>query len=225
MASRIRDFRPQDSVKALLWCRRVCCLCGKKCGIGIELAHLDRNGPKTLDNAIPVCFDCHCAIGHYVDDHPRGKKYGVEELKRRRDQVYDEQTSPLVPPIDFRLSQQNPKRELPTVGFQIWHMGTTHPVRAYIRVRVRWGARKHVTPETVGHYDGRLGWNLNPGQCIVGWFGLQKSCKPVSNKPLRAQIEVTIADIYDYRYGLYPVGFVLEGNAQEWYAEPCEGLM
>ena len=28
-----------------------------------------------IDNAIPLCFDCHGAVQHYNDEHPRGTKY------------------------------------------------------------------------------------------------------------------------------------------------------
>ena len=110
------------------------------------------------------------------------------------------------------------------MGSQIWHRGATHPAKAYIRVGVAWNTRKHVTPETVGHYDGRLAWN-GTGQCIFGLFRLQQNWKPMRGKPLRAKIAVTIADIYNYHHALYPVGYVLEHGAQEWYAEPCEELM
>src|SRR5881628_40520 len=60
MGRRANDFDEADKLKALLWCDRHCCLCGKATGTGIEVAHLD---PKRsdLDNAIPLCFDCHAA--------------------------------------------------------------------------------------------------------------------------------------------------------------------
>ncbi len=225
MASRKNDFRPQDAAKTLLWCRRICCLCGKKCGAAIEIAHIDRNGPGALDNAIPVCFECHSVIGHYADDHPRGKKFGIEELKKRRNQVYDEQTSSLVPPIDYRISQQNPARTLPGVGFRIHHLGGAHPVRAFVRVTISRGSKRYGPPPTAGHYDGRYGWNLNPGQHISGWFKLRKRWKPLKGEPLRAKVEITVADIYDYRHDLLPVGYILNLGAQDWYAEPCEEEM
>jgi len=224
MASRKNDFRSQDALKALLWCRRVCCLCGKKCGVGIELAHIDRNGPNTLDNAIPVCFDCHSAIGHYADDHPRGKKYGMEELKQRRDQIYREQTNSLVPAIDYRLTQNNPKRTLPAVGFQIHHAGGVHPARAYIAIKIARG-RKQYGYAATGHYNGRYAWNLNPGQLVLGWFKMRSGWQPLKNEPLRARVDVSIEDTYGYRHDLFPVGYILDFGATEWYAEPCEGLM
>ncbi|HWX54841.1 MAG TPA: hypothetical protein VN176_09655 [Verrucomicrobiae bacterium] len=225
MASRPKDFRPQDARKALLWCRRLCCLCGKSCGVGIEVAHIDTDGPATLDNAIPVCFDCHCAIGHYVDSHARGKKYGIQELKARRDQVYNEQTSSLVPLIDFRLTQQHPPRDLPIVGFQIQHVGGCHPIRAHVKITLAKGTRRYGPPPTKGHYNGRSGWNLNPHQLVLGWFKVPEGWKPLKDAPLRAKVELTLADIYDYQHQLYPVGYILEFGAQDWYAEPCEEFM
>jgi hypothetical protein len=222
MPSRPQDFRTRDAIKALLWCRRTCCLCGKKCGAGMELAHIDKDGSRDLDNAIPVCFDCHFSIGSYTADHPRGKRFAIEELKKRRNQVYDEQTAALIPAIDYRLSQQNPTRELPDVGFYIGHMGGAHPVRAYAKVTIAMGNSRHVSPPTTGHYDGRCAWNLNPGQHVFGHFQLRPNW---NGKTLRAKIEVTIADIYDYRHALYPVGYILNAGAQDWYAEPCEEMM
>jgi hypothetical protein len=54
---------------------------------------------------------------------------------------------------------------------------------------------------------------------------LRKRWKPLKGEPLRAKVEVTIGDIYDYRHALYPVGYILELGAEDWYAEPCEELM
>ncbi len=57
----------------------------------MELAHIEpkaENAPNTFENCIPVCFDCHADIGHYNNDHPRGKKYTASELQRHRDSWY-----------------------------------------------------------------------------------------------------------------------------------------
>ncbi len=84
MAKRKYDFSDEDKVKIILWCARHCCLCGEFSGIGIEVAHLERNS-SDIDNAIPLCFDCHASVGYYNTKHPRGKKYSIKELKARRD--------------------------------------------------------------------------------------------------------------------------------------------
>ena len=72
------DFCEEDKTKCLLWCSRHCCLCGKACGTNIEIAHVipkGQDGSDDIDNAIPLCFDCHSEIGRYNKEHPRGNKY------------------------------------------------------------------------------------------------------------------------------------------------------
>ena len=116
MATRKNEFHEEDKIKVLLWCDRHCCLCGKSTSVGIEIAHLD---PKRsdIDNAIPLCFDCHAAIGHYSEGHPRGRKYSITELSARRDQIYEQYTRHLIPPVHYVLSQAS--HRLPEVGFHI----------------------------------------------------------------------------------------------------------
>ena len=81
-------FPPNVKEDALVACGRCCCLCHKVCGIKIEVAHIKAEGdggPNVLDNAIPLCFDCHADVGAYNDSHPKGNKYSASELKRHRD--------------------------------------------------------------------------------------------------------------------------------------------
>src|SRR5271169_1644651 len=70
---------------------RHCCLCRKKCGVNIEAHHIipeAEGGLSTLDNGIPLCFDCHAEVGHYNDKHPKGNKFRTEELQATRDRIY-----------------------------------------------------------------------------------------------------------------------------------------
>jgi len=46
-------------------------------------------GPDTIDNAIPVCFECHAEIHSYNDRHPRGRKFLPEELRAHKEQWLD----------------------------------------------------------------------------------------------------------------------------------------
>jgi hypothetical protein len=218
MARRKYDFDEEDKVKVLLWCARHCCLCGKACGVGIEVAHLDK-GSKDIDEAIPLCFDCHAQIGHYDRSHPRGRMFSHRELKARRDQVYEEYTSHLVPRLRYGLSQQG--RELPDVGFNIEHLGGPHPAQARITVTLFQGDREH-QPSTAGHYDGTYLWNLNPGFGIGGHFKIPLEILEHGKDPLRAKIEATVLDIYKRIHVLLPMGFVIElDRSAEWYLEPC----
>ncbi|MBL8015336.1 MAG: HNH endonuclease [Candidatus Doudnabacteria bacterium] len=78
----------QNEVDTLLAdCRRCCCICHKFCGVHIELHHADHRsegGSDDIENAIPLCFDCHAEVGHYNSDHPRGRKFTAEELRKHK---------------------------------------------------------------------------------------------------------------------------------------------
>jgi hypothetical protein len=98
------EFREEDKLRVLLWCGRHCCLCGRQVGVGIEVAHLDPHRPD-IENAMPLCFNCHAATGHYNQAHPLGRRYKKEELRARRDQIYEQYTRHLVPPVIYTIAQ------------------------------------------------------------------------------------------------------------------------
>lgn len=82
---------PKVKVNLLVQCGRHCCVCHKFCGNKIEIDHIipeSEGGPSTEDNGIPVCFDCHADIKHYNDKHPRGTKFGAEELRLHRKRLF-----------------------------------------------------------------------------------------------------------------------------------------
>jgi HNH endonuclease len=43
-------------------------------------------GSDDIENAIPVCFECHAEIHSYNDRHPRGRKFRPEELRQHKEQ-------------------------------------------------------------------------------------------------------------------------------------------
>jgi len=74
-------------------CERHCCLCHNFKGTKIECHHIVQaadGGPDTLGNCIPLCFDCHAEVGAYNPKHARGTKFSAKELKKRRDDWYQE---------------------------------------------------------------------------------------------------------------------------------------
>lgn len=84
-------FPPKVQEDALVACGRHCCLCHKFCGIKIELHHIEQKsegGKDTLENCIPLCFDCHGDMRSYDHKHPKGHKYTPGELQRHRDAWY-----------------------------------------------------------------------------------------------------------------------------------------
>ena len=68
-------FNRSEASELLVACHRRCCICHRYCGIKIELHHIEPRGDggvDAIDNAIPVCFECHAEIQLYNDSHPRG---------------------------------------------------------------------------------------------------------------------------------------------------------
>ena len=84
-------FPDSVAVEALAACGRCCCICHKFCGTKMELHHIKQKaygGDDSLENCIPLCFDCHSDMGRGDPKHPKGKRYTVEELKLHRDNWY-----------------------------------------------------------------------------------------------------------------------------------------
>lgn len=84
-------FDPQTAEDLMVKAARCCCLCRQFKGQKLEVHHIvpeANGGPSTLDNGLPVCFDCHADVESYNHKHPRGRKYRPEELKRLRDEWF-----------------------------------------------------------------------------------------------------------------------------------------
>lgn len=55
----------------------------------MELHHIEQKasgGSDDIENAIPLCFECHAEVNHYDDTHPRGRKFTKEELLAHKQQ-------------------------------------------------------------------------------------------------------------------------------------------
>lgn len=55
----------------------------------MELDHLvprAEGGSDDIENAIPLCFECHAEVHAYNDKHPRGRKFKSEELRAHKEQ-------------------------------------------------------------------------------------------------------------------------------------------
>lgn len=82
-------FKRDEVSELLVRCHRRCCICHRFCGVKIETDHIDPvacGGKDHIDNAIPVCFECHAEIHSYNDKHPRGRKFDPEELRLHKEQ-------------------------------------------------------------------------------------------------------------------------------------------
>lgn len=222
-----KDFSEKDKIKILLWCDRHCCLCDKACGIDIVIHHIKREGENLseIDNAIPLCLECHSKIESYNIKHPLGTKYKTEEIKARREQIYEKYTRHLVPPIHFEITQRirnYPRltRRLPNVSFNLSHLGDSLPVRVKVEARTILGAKNlGLIKNRFGYYSGETLWNLNPRTTIFGWFPVPKECVN-STADLRIEVRVTIIDQYDKEHKLLPVSWAYVRKDKLWFLEP-----
>jgi hypothetical protein len=216
-------FDQKVRTKAFLWSDRHCCLCKKACGVNIEVHHLvqeSEGGGDDIDNAIPLCFDCHSEVMRYNEQHPRGTKYKVEELRVRREQVYEEFTRHLVPPVDSQITQMIPGGELrafPDVGFLLRHLGDYLPVRVRVIIESVLSDRNVVLPSE--HYSGKKLWNLNPRFMFSGHFEMPRDLIP-DGKPLELRVKLSIIDQYEREHFYLPTGFIYVPQGNYWYAEP-----
>lgn len=87
-----KGFKRSEVEDLLVKCHRRCCVCHRFCGSKIEIDHIEpwaQSNDNNIENAIPVCFDCHAEIRSYNDQHPRGRKFTARELKGHREQWLD----------------------------------------------------------------------------------------------------------------------------------------
>ena len=101
--------------EVLVRCGRHCCLCGKFVGQKIELHHIKQvadGGEDTVDNCIPLCFDCHAEVKAYNSHHPKGRKFTEKELKGHRDKCYERYSLKNEKVDDSELNSKKMKRIL-----------------------------------------------------------------------------------------------------------------
>lgn len=85
-------FNRDEVAELLVSCHRRCCICHRFCGVKMETDHIvpsDEGGTDVIDNAIPVCLECHAEIHCYNTAHPRGRKFTSEELRKHKKQWLD----------------------------------------------------------------------------------------------------------------------------------------
>lgn len=223
-------FSPGDKRRVLLWCQRHCCFCGKKCGTDIQVAHIEpRRKPKSLDieNAIPLCLNCHQKLFSYDPKHPLGIKYTSEELKTRRDETYEKYTRHLVSEFGFLITQNSPPwytRQYPSVGFIILLSRMKEPQHIGFRVQVTAflnGRNRGTTSDR--HYSGRRIWEqpqpLRYSDNMF-WGNFTSPVAKVRNgQRLEFRVRVTAIDKFK-REHLKTKSWVYIPSANYWYPEP-----
>lgn len=82
-------FNSDEVSKLLVKCHRRCCICHRFCGVKMETDHIEQRADSkndSIENAIPVCFECHAEIHLYNDHHPKGRKFQPEEIREHKKQ-------------------------------------------------------------------------------------------------------------------------------------------
>ena len=217
-------FREEDKIKILLWCDRHCCLCDKRCGTNIEIHHIEQEGENLsdIDNAIPLCLECHGKIKSYDPEHSVGTKYKIKEIKARRDQIYEKHTQHLVPPVLLKLTQRRGGKlhSLPFIGVILSHLGDSFPVQLRVEARIILGQEDlGLVKGTKGYYDGKTTWNVNPRTVFFGGFSIPMKCFE-SNKELMIETRITIIDQYEREHRYLPQSFRYIKDGSFWNLEP-----
>lgn len=219
---RENEFSKETKLKCFQLSFRHCCLCDKQCSTKIEIDHLipiSEGGDSSFDNAIPLCFDCHAEIHSYNDKHPKGNKYRIEELKERRNQIYDKYTSPFVPNIHFEIKSFDKK--ITDARFTITNVHQYLPCRVktifsiYLKNKLI-----HKYKEDI--YGGVIPWVLNPnsgGNFPPGFLNNNKI--PKDTDSLRVEIEAIIIDKFDWEHKLFPVSWNWSEDTG-WYFHPFD---
>jgi hypothetical protein len=221
-------FDKKDKIRILLWSERHCCLCDKPCGTNIVIHHIKQEGIdnelSNIDNAIPLCYDCHGRIKSYDVAHRVGTSYRIEEIKARRNQIYDKYTRHLVPIVAFDILQGAPnKPELstfPTIITFVTHRSSSLPVRARVEIKhVLGGKDLGVMKDTTGYYSGETVWHLNPAVEFHGNFTVLKECQD-SKDDLKIEVRLTIIDEYERPHRMLPTAWTYVREGRYWFMEP-----
>ncbi len=217
------SFSPQNRLKALLCCDRHCCLCGKQCGTNIEVHHIIKKKPSdnSFENAIPLCFDCHAHVEAYRENPPRGCKIKPDELRRRRNQIYDKYTSPYLPNIFFQIIGHD-KKDFKKANFLI------HNRHQYLSCYVKtvfslYHKKRLIHKHESGVYGGKKYWHMNPEsgtEVPPNFLNIPKPKKfPKKIKNLQVQVEVSIIDKFGWEHKLLPVSWIYTSE-DGWFYEP-----
>jgi hypothetical protein len=215
-----KDFRSAEKVQRLIWCDRHCCLCDKRCRLDIELAHIGDNDDNRIDNAIPVCYDCHARMGMYNSSHPRGTKLTPREIKLLREQAYERHTSKYVAPIQYVISQE--QRAYPDVSLTVVNLSDHLGARLLMPlVGLLNGQRTPLgLPDRL--YTGKKRWNLNARRGMDGHFEIRnrRLVNLRSSDRFEIRVRVVVGDTVGRDHELLEDGYVYDQERGIWYFEP-----
>jgi hypothetical protein len=206
----------ENRARALRWCDWQCCLCRTRCGPSIQVVPLDPEGRSDdPDDVIPLCPDCVAKTSESGRD-----RRSVDELRARREQVFDECTRHLVPPIAFEITQEvrgGGTRAFPDSGFVLRHLGDSLPVKVLVSVTAPEHGEEFRLESPL--YTRLRPWRLNPRVTIDRPLEIPVGFRSPQS-PLTLEVAVSILDRLDREHPLLPAGFTYVPHGNYWYAEP-----
>ncbi len=103
-------FNKKEEEQLLVETGRYCCICKQFKGVKIRVHHIVKpkyGGTNDIDNAIPLCQDCHDDMG-YDQEHPSGKKYTKGELIGHRESTKKSVKEGKLPRWGYVVEQDTP---------------------------------------------------------------------------------------------------------------------
>jgi hypothetical protein len=225
---------PEESrIKLLLWCERHCGFCGKQCTTNIEIHHVDNN-PRNNDedNLIPLCFDCHGELARYNPKHPKGMPYRENEIKSRREQIYEEYTLKYLRQVDIKISNffhqiskdgKPVRRKEGDVSCTVRTLSSDIPVQLRLKLTPYHENKKLPLAHFGPHFTGKTLWNLNPGQAVLSHFPFPftTQMKPFN---FRIEVEWSIIDILKKEHKMLPFSYFWDTDKiDDWWYHPAIG--
>lgn len=182
-------------------CGRHCCLCGTYAGQKMELHHIKQaadGGDDSIENCIPLCFNCHAEVKAYNPRHPKGRKFTEAELKGHRDKYFAQYGTIVtsVETIDAKETFLNwiDRSTEDSINSTIWGvraLDSTLPLRhgSVILIAGYTGAGKSVFAQNIAIK------NLKHGN-RVAYFNLKESSETVLNNMISAEALIPVGNIY-----------------------------
>jgi hypothetical protein len=167
----------------------------------------------------------------YNDKHPRGSKYKSEELKKRREQIYDKYTRQYVVPVQYIISNHiNPYdpnsglRGYPKTTFNVTNLSDYLPIILEITLKGKLNGKYKDLGLVKGLYTGSKPWNLNPGRQVNGWFEIKNPDLQhlKSSDHFEVRVCMKLIDVLGREHFLLEDGYVYNHRKSppNWYFEP-----
>jgi hypothetical protein len=172
-------------------------------------------------------------MGAYNDRHPRGNKLKIEEIKARREQIYEKYTRQYVALLQYSISQfvdawgprQGPTRKFPDVSICVVNLSDYLWTKLTVALTGLLNGQKVDLELKDRLYRGEKVWNLNPRRQMNGHFEIMNErLRAVrSDDRLEIRIQIVQEDPLGRRHELLQDGYVYKQGDSEndsWYFEP-----